>query len=138
MLAMPLSALGPLSWDHCPGATALGLSWHLAAPWPPIPSLLHLSAMRMRWTARLQGLQEPSLPLTCQSLRAKAQFGATSMCLGTGRRDKSYQCKRLYLFLLLGVSTLFIHSIVPQVCPLGLGKVGGLHPWVELVPQCPH
>lgn len=83
MLALPLPALG--------------LVWHLAAPWPgqgSHPTILHLSAMSMEVAAGLQGLQESPLPLTCQSVRAKAQVGATSTCQGTGRKDQNDQCKR--------------------------------------------
>lgn len=62
------TALGPLPWGHCPGATALGLSWQLAAPWPPIPSLLHLSAMRMEVDSRAPGIARtfppPHLPIS--------------------------------------------------------------------------
>lgn len=35
---------------------ALGLSWQLAAPWAPIPSLLHLSAMRVEVGSRAPGI----------------------------------------------------------------------------------
>lgn len=41
VLAMPLSALGPLPWDHCPGTTALGpLPWGCPGSWlhPGLPS----------------------------------------------------------------------------------------------------
>lgn len=133
-----------LAVPHCPGAV-LAAGCTLAYPGAPIPSPLHLSAMRKEVDSRAPGsagtIPPPYLPI---SEGQGPGWGHQHM---PGHTQKGQRLP-MYSVLLLGVSTLFIHSSCPyRSVPPGWRRWGGLHPrgsWAQCVgpaqadpPACP-
>lgn len=118
-----------LAVPHCPGAV-LAAGCTLAYPGAPSPSPLHLSAMRKEVDSRAPGtagtIPPPYLPI---SEGQGPGWGHQHM---PGHTQKGQRLP-MYSVLLLGVSTLFIHSSCPyRSVPPAVEKVGRAAPQGEL------